>query len=384
MQQVPYWRLSGFYFFYFAVLGALVPYWSLYLKGLGFTAVQIGLLAAIIQSTKMIVPNFWAWLADRSGQQVPIIRAGSLMATVFFCGLFLDQRFGWVLLVFSLHSFFWNAVLPQYEVLTLNSLRGQYQHYSRIRLWGSIGFVLSLVLLGRFFDAVSILRLPRVVAWLLVLIWLCSLTVRPADHRRVPLPRGKFLAVLRRPVVMVFLVCCFLMQFSHGPYYTFFSVYLKEHAYSATQTGVLWAVGVVAEIALFTVMHRVLPRFGIRTLLLASFGLAALRWLVIGFWIDSWVLLFLAQCLHAATFGSFHAASIELVRRLFGEGCQAQGQALYSAVSYGAGGALGAIASGLAWDSSPAWVFAMAAAAAGLACLLAWGFLRSPEMDDLS
>lgn len=381
MQPVPYWRLSGFYFFYFAVLGGLVPYWSLYLRHLEFTAPEIGFLTAIVLATKMVAPNLWGWLADHTGQRVRIIRLGAFLAAVFFLGIFIHQGFVWFALVIGLYTFFWNAILPQYEVLTLASLAGRYQYYSLIRLWGSVGFIAAVVLLGMGLDWLSIVWLPHALAIMLAGIWLCSLTVRAGQVPPRTRRRGGFARILRQPVVLVFFACCFLMQLGHGPYYTFFSIYLQQHGVSASTTGWLWALGVVAEVLLFLVMHRLMPALGLRRLFLISLGLAALRWLLIGFFVDCLPVLLLAQCLHAASFGSFHAVAIELVRRFFAEGYQGQGQALYSALSFGAGGAVGAAASGLIWDSSPLLAFVMASVACALAFVLAWLFLRHTLLE---
>ncbi len=380
MQPVPYWRLSGFYFFYFAVLGGLVPYWNLYLKHLQFSAAQIGFLSAIVMATKIVAPNLWGWLADHTGERLRIIRIGAACAAVFFLGVFLRQDFLWLALVIALYSFFWNAILAQYEVLTLSHLEGRYHHYSLVRLWGSVGFIVAVVVLGALFQWLPISFLPHALALLLFGIFACSrlLQAQRSLHPQQR-TRGGFLTIVRQPVVLVFFACCFLMQVGHGPYYAFFSIYLQEHGVQPMLTGLLWAVGVLSEVVLFLFMHRLLPRFGIRRLLLASLLLASLRWLLIGYGVTAWPVLLLAQCLHAATFGSFHATAIELVRRLFDGGYQGQGQALYSAMSFGAGGAVGAAASGLIWDHGAVWAFVMASGAAAAAFLLAWAFLRGVD-----
>ncbi|MGB2249084.1 MAG: MFS transporter, partial [Alcanivorax sediminis] len=108
-----YWRLSGFYFFYFGLLGTLVPYWSLYLKDLGFSAAGIGALMAIPQLTKVGAPNLWGWLADRSGQRLRIIRFGNLMAAIAFLPVFWIDTFWAMAFLLVAFSFFWNAVLAQ-------------------------------------------------------------------------------------------------------------------------------------------------------------------------------------------------------------------------------------------------------------------------------
>ncbi len=379
MQQVPYWRLSGFYFFYFAVLGGLVPFWNLYLKHLEFSSPEIGFLSAIIMATKVIAPNIWGWLADHTGHRLRIIRIGAACAAVFFLGVFVDHSFAWFALVIALYSFFWNAILPQYEVITLSHLEGRYHHYSLIRLWGSVGFIAAVLILGALFQYLPIDYLPHALLVMLVGIWLCSLMLDGREKKHPSRVVGGFLRILKQPAIAVFFVCCFLMQVGHGPYYAFFSIYLQEHGINPMMTGVLWALGVGAEVVLFMFMHRILPRFGVANILMASLALAAVRWLMIGFGVDSWPVLLIAQLLHAATFGSFHAAAIEYVRQRFDGGYQGQGQAMYSAVSFGAGGAVGAAASGLLWDSNPIWAFVMASAASVAAFVLAWLFLKHME-----
>ena len=131
---VPYWRLSGFYLFYFASLGALIPYWSLYLKDLDFSARDIGTLMAIVMATKIISPNVWGWIADHTGKSMFIVRIGCLLATLCFAGVFFGNHFWWLVLVMVAFSFFWNAALPQLEATTFNHL-GEHSHrYSGIRL----------------------------------------------------------------------------------------------------------------------------------------------------------------------------------------------------------------------------------------------------------
>ena len=180
-----------------------------------------------------------------------------------------------------------------------------------------------------------------------------------------------------QPAILSFLAASFLLQLSHGPYYTFYSLYLVEHFhYSNTQTGMLWALGVIAEVAIFLVMHHLLRRFSIRQLLLFCFVVTSLRWLLIGYLADYILVLLIAQLMHAASFGIAHAASIELVRTQFKGAHQGQGQALYSSLSFGAGGAAGALIGGMLWDASASLTFLLAAAASLLAFILCFFALK--------
>lgn len=378
-----YWRLSGFYFFYFALLGAYIPYWGLYLSASGFSALEIGYLTGMVMATKVVAPSLWGWLGDRSGRRLRIIRLGSLLAFLCFCGIFVSLDFAWLMLVVAAFSFFWNAVLPQFEVITLDHLASEYNRYSQVRVWGSVGFIGAVVGLGWLFDLIPVTGLPLVMGALLAGIWLCSLWVRDGKRAVRHSSAAGLGEVLRRNTVWAFLVACFLLQIAHGPYYTFFSLYLEGLQYNRTLIGQLWALGVVAEVLLFLGMHRILPRFGVRRIMLWSLGLAALRWLMIGFGATSLPVLLLAQCLHAASFGAFHAVSIELIRRSFPVGLAGQGQAIYSGISFGAGGAAGAVISGYLWDYDPQLTFVIASVASGLACLLAWRFIQEPDPEPV-
>ncbi len=365
--QLPYWRLSSFYFFYFAVVGSLTPYWGVYLKSLGYSSQDVGIIGAIILGTRIIAPNFWGWLADKTQQRLRIIHLGSAMAFICFTGVMISQRYFWLVIVISCYTFFWHAVLPQFEVITLAYLKGQYQRYGQIRLWGSLGFMAAVVGLGWLFDFLSIQLLPMVILSFLVLIWLSSFSLNGMSNDKHASDATGFLKLVFHPVIISFLLASFLLQVSHGPYYTFYSLYLTEnHGYSSTATGLLWALGVLAEVGIFIFMPKILQRFDVRYLLLITFALTALRWALIGFcaqWL--WVLLF-AQLLHAFSFGVAHAASIEIVRKRFAGSHQGQGQALYSSLGFGAGGATGALIGAFTWDYSASVTFLISGLAASL------------------
>ena len=376
---MPYWRLSGFYFFYFASLGALVPYWGLYLKSTGFSAHDIGIFMAIIMGTKIVSPNIWGWIADHLGHRMLIVRVGCLLAAIAFAGVFLSNNFWWLLMVMVSFSFFWNAALPQFEATTFNYLGKSTHRYSSIRLWGSIGFIIAVAAIGSVLDVQGAGILPFVLIVLFAGIWLSSLLVPEQAAQHIPVEHGSLGQLLKRPQVFALLVVCFLMQMSHGPYYTFYTIYLEEHEYSSWLIGQLWSLGVIAEVALFLLMHYLVPRFGLRKLLLVSLLLAALRWLMIGYFVDALWLLIIAQTLHAASFGIYHASAIELIHRYFTGPHQGKGQALYSSLSFGAGGAMGSLYSGLIWDSMGATIaFTIACLIALLALIISWIWIH-PE-----
>lgn len=381
-QATPYWRLSGFYLFYFATIGALLPYWGLYLQSLGFAAREIGELIAILMATKIIAPNIWAWIADHTGRRMAIVRLGSLLSVVAFCGIFLGSSYWWLAFVLAVFSFCWNATLPQFEATTMNYLGTQPHRYSTIRLWGSVGFIVAVVAIGPLLESQGIDLLPVVLMGLFIAIWLSSLTVPERAAGHLSLDHEPLRNVLRQPLVVALLVICFLVQLSHGPYYTFYTIYLDSHGYSQGAIGQLWALGVIAEVGAFLVMHRLLPRFGVRTLLLVTLLLTSLRWLLVAWFVESTAVMVFAQTLHAFSFGTYHAVAISLIHKYFTGKHQGTGQALYSSVSFGFGGALGSLYSGYTWEGLGAeWTYLIAAVASGLAFLIAWKKIR-PESEE--
>ncbi|MBK8537058.1 MAG: MFS transporter [Candidatus Competibacteraceae bacterium] len=373
-----YARLSGFYLFYFAALGVLLPYWGLYLQALGFDPARIGELTAIPQLTKLVAPNLWGWLADRSGWRMRMVRWACLATALSFAGVYaVGNSYLGLALVGLLFSFFWNAALPQFEAVTLNHL-GQHTHrYSQVRLWGSVGFVVAAVGVGFLVRDWGIGLVPALMLGVFGALWLNSLLVpdRPAAPRdQAAPPLGR---VLRQPAVIAFLSACFLNQAAHGAYYGFFSLYLEGYGYSREFIGLLWGLGVTVEVGMFLLMHRLLPRFGPRRLMLAALALATLRWWLIGHFAGELPILLFAQTLHAFSFGVFHAVSMHLIHQFFPGSLQGRGQALYSSLSFGAGNAVGSLAAGYLWQGLGAVaMFDLATALGALGWWVAWRGLR--------
>ena len=369
ISKSPYGRLSTFYLFYFASVGAFIPYWSLYLQGRGFSVTEIAELLAVGMATRVIAPNVWGWIADHSASRMRIVRATGLLAALFFAGVLLDDSYGWLLVVITLFSFFWYASLPQFEATVLGHLGANTHRYSALRIWGSIGFILAVAGIGSVLEGLGSDQLPYFILVFLVCAWGVSLLTPDSPKSHTVLDAPSIWSVLRQPKVLALFVICFLMQASHGVYYGFFTLFLENHHYSRTLVGQLWALGVIAEIGIFMLMHRLLPKYGVRTLILVTLLLAALRWLLIGYGVDSLAILLFAQLLHAFSFGVFHSATISVVHRVFPGQLQGRGQALYSSLGYGAGGAVGTLASGYIWSSMGAlYAFIFASAL----CLSAW------------
>lgn len=350
MHTVPYWRLSGFYFFHFAFIGAFAPYWSLYLKHLSFSALQIGMLMSLLHVTRVFAPAAWGWLADHTGRRLLIVQVAALAGLASYCGVFLGESFGWMFVTMALMSFFWSASLPLIEATTLSYLGESTARYGRIRVWGSVGFIFAVTATGYLLEAAGIASLLWAVLGLKLGIVIFSRQIPEGEvmvHHGDGSSIGK---IFRRPEVIAFFAACMLMALAHGPYYTFYSIYLVEHGYSKSTVGWLWATGVICEIGIFFMMPQLMHRFRLKQIMAFSFGCAIARFLMIGWGVDwPWMIL-LAQALHAATYGAHHAAAMMVVHQFFRGRHQAKGQALYTSLTFGLGGTLGGIFSGYAWE----------------------------------
>ncbi len=359
------------------MLGSFVPYWSLYLKELGFSAAEIGEVLAIFMLMKVVSPNLWGWLADHSGRRIELTRCLAVFSIFAFATIFIGDSYANVVVCMVLFSLFWHAIMPQFEATTLNHLGRHIHRYSHIRLWGSVGFIVAVVALGPVLEIHGASWLLPVMVVLLMLTAISGFFVPGDRGHHQPVSPQRIAKILRRPEVVGLLLAGFLMQLSHGPYYTFYSIYLQEAGYTRGFIGVLWGLGVLAEVGLFLVMHRIFYGFSLRFLILASLLLTMIRWLLIAFFVDHVVILLVAQLLHAASFGLFHAVAMQLIHHHFVGNHQVRGQSLYSSISFGVGGGLGAYFSGELWDSQGATVvFLLAAVAAAIAFVIAWLTVR--------
>ncbi|MEH6465482.1 MAG: MFS transporter [Shewanella psychromarinicola] len=361
--------LRACYFFFFSILGIMVPYLGVFFDSRGFNAQEIGFLLAILMATRIVAPNVWAAVADRTGMRSELIKLGSCAAAITYISFFFDGSFVYLAISLAIYTFFWNAILAQLEVITLETLGDKAERYGAIRSWGSVGYIVLVISGGLAIDYWGPEVLPYMGMILFLGLFACSL----------PLPANRSVVVNKseRPKLKLdaslvwFMLSAMLLQMSVGPFYGFFVLYLKQVGYSETIAGLLVALGVLAEIVIFFYSSRLIRQYGIRVLLVVSILLTVIRWLLLAFGVEYVSLLIISQLLHAFTFGLVHAASIHFIHRHFNVSHRSTGQALYASVSFGVGGALGTWISGIIWGdgSQIMWVWIFAAGCAFLSML---------------
>ena len=375
---------ASFFFAYYAYVGIFSPYATLYFADRGMNAAQIGVMMSLIQALRIFGPNLWGWAADTTQRRVLVLRLTAWATALSFIGFFFGYSFASFFVVMVMINFFSSAQTPLSEALLVNSLRGDLTYYGRIRLWGSIGFIVAVTCAGQILDSVGVDAMPWLALGTLVLTGLASLRI---PEEVLPVTQGdkpSVMRLLRRREVIAFFISTALMLAAHAAIYTFYSLYLEQHGYSKSLIGLMWSLGVLAEIVFFFYQAPLFRRFGVRNLMLTSLLLAVLRFATIGLFADSLLILLLAQVLHAATFGVHNSASVAVMQRWFSGALQARGQALFVSISYGLGGTLGSLGLSLVWKQIDSLaVFVIAAGLAVCAFVAARLSFRWQERDQV-
>ena len=351
-----------FFFAYYGYVGVFSPYASLYFADRGLSATQIGILMSLMQVMRIFGPNVWGWVADQSRRRVLVLRLTSVAAALTFCGMFVGQSFMFFFALMVTVNLFTSAQGPISEALMLSSMRGDLTHYGRVRLWGSVGFIVLVTLSGYALDWQGIELMPWIALLMLVMVTSVTFSLHEEPATQHAQPTNSVRELLSRKSVLSFFASTFLMIAAHSSLYVYYSLYLSDMGYSKSVIGLMWSLGVIAEILFFFYQAPLFRRFGVRKLMLLSLATAVVRFLMIGWGAQSLAVLLVAQVLHAATFGVHHSASVATLQRWFAGPLQARGQALYISISYGLGGTVGGLLLSACWDTFGArWVYVLAA-----------------------
>ena len=351
-----------FFFAYYGYVGVFSPYASLYFADRGLSVTQIGILMSLMQVMRIFGPNVWGWVADQSRRRVLVLRLTSVAAALTFCGMFVGQSFMFFFALMVTVNLFTSAQGPISEALMLSSMRGDLTHYGRVRLWGSVGFIVLVTLSGYALDWQGIELMPWIALLMLVMVTSVTFSLHEEPATQHAQPSNSVRELLSRKSVLSFFASTFLMIAAHSSLYVYYSLYLSDMGYSKSVIGLMWSLGVIAEILFFFYQAPLFRRFGVRKLMLFSLAIAVIRFLMIGWGAQSLAILLVAQVLHAATFGVHHSASVATLQRWFAGSLQARGQALYISISYGLGGTVGGLLLSACWDTFGArWVYVLAA-----------------------
>ena len=370
MTPVLRWAFGSFFFLYFAYVGLVSPYASLFFLDRGFNVIEIAVLMSMLQITRIVGPFSWGWLSDYLSNRIGIIRiCACLAALVFLCIFYLQSYIAFFIWMFVLHTIL-SSQMPLGETATIHALYKDNsfdKRYGRLRLWGSIGFITMVLIAGELFQRKGIELYPYVGSVILFSLAAITFCLHEPKMERRKMVKGELLTVLLNPDVRWFLVSGFFMIFAHASLYVFYSLYLSNLGYDKFQIGLFWALGVAAEVLFFYFQNKILSRVDSEVILQGAFGIGVIRFTLIAFF-PTTIVLILAQLLHAGTFAAHHSAATKLLQRWFTGPLQARGQAIMATVSYGLGGTIGGLCAGWIWDLFlPRDVFVTSALACGIA-----------------
>jgi PPP family 3-phenylpropionic acid transporter len=371
----PLLRFGALSFAYFAAIGLFNPYAPLWFQSLGYSTLLIGTLASLQSWTRVVAPYAWSWWGDHSGRRVELIRLAAFGALLAALGLFGVRAAVPVAVVVALLFLANSGVVPLYEAMLsqhLNTATGiDPARYGRVRMWGSVGFIVSVTGFGALLEAAGIDVFPWFVAAMNALLLVAALRLPATRSEAVhDEPAPPVLPLLRQPAVAWFFASVFFTVLAHTSLYAFFSLYLVTLGYGKTAVGAFWAISVVVEIAFFWFQGRFFHWLSPVGWLKLVAAVTTLRFIAVAAGGAVPAVLVLAQAAHAITFAGHHAACIALVHRHFPDRLRGRGQALYTTLGYGLSGVIGGVGGGWLIEGLgyPAVFWA-----AGLAGVLAWG-----------
>lgn len=343
-------RFSIFYFCYYAALGAYTPYIGRWVDSMGHDGYVVGAMLGLWYASRILGPPLWSGLLQRSTRPGHWFVAGCALTALCFAGFTFSQGALALLAVMACFGLFYNAVMPQFEAMTLAALGTRSAEYGRIRVWGSVGFLIVASTYGWLLDRLGDASFP----WVTIPLFMAMVAAawphrndRPPEHLET-IDDAEHL--WKRPGVRRFLLVALLMQMGFGAFYVFYTLHLKANGHDGAAIGALWGMGVLIEIIMFWQAPRLIARFGAQRLVAFCLAVTILRWVVTALFARNLPLMFAAQSLHAFSFAIFHACCMRMMSEFFPGKRAAVGQSLLYGFSSGVGGVLGAGMSAIAWD----------------------------------
>ena len=366
--------IAAQYFIHFAVMGVFLPYFNLYCYHIGLDGVQIGLISSVRSLTNIIFPLFWGILADRLKQKKLIYVGCCFISSFVWCGFFMSTEFIVMLMISIIYGIFYAPIISFLEALTVDVLGPEKQSYGKIRVWGSIAFILMVMIMGKIIGrfSISVILIAIFMGSFIQSFLSMKLPFRTASQKPAS---GSGIKEFITKRTLVFLFAAFLMLVSHGGYYGFFSIHMEELGYGTFIIGLAWALASCMEIISMVSSNTIFKHFSLERVLIFSFFVAGIRWMIL-FFITSAPLILLSQFLHAITYGTFHMASILYIDRQSPDHLKTLGQSINNAVTYGMGLMVGFLINGYFFEMfGSKMLFVISSGIAFFAGILFLGFV---------
>lgn len=354
------------YFTYFFSYGIFLPFWGVWLKGEGIAPETIGILLGAGLVARFLGSLLIAPRVKDPSHLVTALRLLALLTLAFAVGFCFGNGWGWLMLVIAGFNLFFSPLVPLTDALAATWQKQITMDYGRVRLWGSLAFVIGSALTGQMVsvwghNAILYSLILSVLAMLLGM--MLKPSVMPQGETRTQNgPDRSLREMLKEGPVWRFLLCVTLLQGAHAGYYSFGSIYWQEAGYSASTIGYLWSLGVVAEVIIFASSNFLFRRWNARNLLLLSACCGVLRWSLMAYSTElGWLLVI--QILHCGTFTVCHLAAMRFIAARKGPEV-IRLQAIYSALAMGGGIAIMTVIAGFLFEHLQGGVFWVMAAVA--------------------
>jgi PPP family 3-phenylpropionic acid transporter len=359
-----------YYFGFFTALGVFLPYFTLWLVGQGLSATEATRVLALTPLMSLLAPPLFGLWADARRARVWLLRGCSLLTFVAFLGFFVAHTRSALYLTTLLFAFFRAPLIPLSDAVALEHVRRHGGSYGRLRLWGSIGFLVAVGAGGMLLESAGLTAIVVAAAQATAVCAVCAwaMPAPPVVHRPVV---GAWLALLDSADWWIFFAAIVFGQMATAAYDSGFTLHLAQLGFRGRFVGVAWATGVAAEIGLMALSSRILARIGAARLLTLSLATAVVRWTLLARVTSATAILCL-QPLHGVTFGLFWVASVTLVRDR-GLGAPTAAQGLFAA-ALGLGSLVGMNLTGALLDAGGGRLVYQSAACAALAATIcaAW------------
>ncbi len=344
------WPAAAVNFFYYAIFGGFISYLAIWLSQREFSSVEIGSLFASYTLIRIASGQLWAYLSDRSNNPKLFFQLGMSIAAICLVPVFFTEQKLFTFIAVTASMTFAMSVVSQLEVLSLMAAKDSAKTYNRIRLFGSVGFIVAAIFMGWLIDVWH----PDAIVYFAIFVCLAGTVfaqlldngARLADDSE---QGASFWRKCMDLGFISFMLASILLQVSFAPYVGFFTQYLANNDYLGAQVGVLFALGTFSEIFLFAFAGAVLARFHLKRLMYVCLFLTAVRWGLVADYVESALVITLTQIIHALSFGLMHSCSVYYIRHHFSAKEQNRGQFMYIGVSFGIGGAIGAALTGVTW-----------------------------------
>ncbi|MHB8172341.1 MAG: MFS transporter [Thermincolia bacterium] len=359
--------LKLFYFFFFTTFAAFLPFLPLYLREIGLESGKIGIIMGIGPLVMLLAQPLWGMVSDYLQKRILVLRftlLASMVSTLLFP---VTTEFTLIALITVLYTFFQTPITPLADSIVLTHHEAAGGSFGKVRLWGSLGFALAVVVMGLWLQSTKLINMFTVVAFLYLASFLVTLGLKEQKKAAGQKLTGHVMDLLTNKRFLLFLGYSCLIQLTFAAYNTFFGLLFISLGGTTFTLGLAWFIAAISEIPVFLYSRALLLRFGSRKLLVFAGVIFSMRWFFFSL-VESPIHILFFQVLQSISFGVFYFSAVNYVNHIVPSQLRSTGQALFAALGFGLGATLGNFFGGMMVEQAGLSTMFMAS---GFLCLAA-------------